>query len=69
MKKAVKYRGNDTANSRGLCEICGDPIYFDTLDGQLIYVDLMCGRIHRHQPSPSSPAENRARIKASLARG
>lgn len=63
-KIAGKYKGHDTANGRSICNECGEPITFTTnYNGQLIAMEIMCMKPHRHQPPASSPAENRARIE------
>jgi hypothetical protein len=64
VKKIHKYKGHDTANSRSVCEKCGDPIRFGTLDGRLIAIDIMCGKPHRHQAHRiNTPEENRKLIE------
>jgi len=64
VKHVQKYKGHDTANGRSICHQCGDPIRFTTnYNGQLVALDIMCGKPHRHQPPRSSPGENRRRIE------
>ena len=64
VRQMHKYKGHDTANSRSVCEKCGDPIRFATLDGRLVAVDLMCGKPHRHQAHRvNTPEMNRKMIE------
>lgn len=65
VKHVQKFKGHDTANSRSVCEKCGDPIRFTTLDGRLVAIDIMCGKPHRHQVHRiNTPEMNREMIDA-----
>jgi hypothetical protein len=63
--KSKGYRGNHTATHRSICKECGDPITFTTNHhGQLVAMDIMCHKPHRHQQPRSNEEENRRRVEA-----
>ena len=57
------YDGPQPPPANDVCVVCGDPVFWGTIDGGLVAMDLMCGRIHPHQPEQINTAQaNRLRI-------
>ena len=57
------WDGSPPRPANDLCSVCGDPIFWGTIDGRLVAMDLMCGRLHQHQlEHPNTARLNRERI-------